>query len=76
MCCMFSVNLGQVVFESISRLVSYINSVLLPNVSDEQHYRNPLLTSYIQYSCVLPHTDNSQTCKYVVKGFDLIITYI
>ena len=56
---LISVNIGQTIFEAISRLVSYVDDIIRP----ANCARNPLLVSYIQYSAELLHPENMQHCK-------------
>ena len=58
----FTVNIGQTTFEAVAQIVRRVSSLV--DEQNDQHNRNELLTSYIEYQCTLPHPDPGPLCKY------------
>ncbi len=56
-----SVNVGQTSFEAIAQVVKRVCSLV--EEQNDQHSRNNLLSTYIQYTCTLPHPDPGPLCK-------------
>ena len=52
------VNIGQASFEAIAQVVKRVG--LIVETKNDMHGRNGLLTSYIEYSCTLPHPEPTQ----------------
>ncbi len=54
-------NVGQTSFEAIAQVVKRVCSLV--EEQNDQHSRNNLLSTYIQYTCTLPHPDPGPLCK-------------
>ncbi len=58
---LFAVNIGQTTFEAIAQIVKRVSALV--EEGNDQHGRNELLTSYIQYQSTLPHPDPGPLCE-------------
>ena len=62
LCFSFTVNIGQTTFEAIAQIVRRVSSLV--DEQNDQHGRNELLTTYIEYLVTLPHPDPGPLCEY------------
>ncbi|GAB6031639.1 hypothetical protein CHUAL_009399 [Chamberlinius hualienensis] len=53
-------NVGQTCFEAMALLVKKLSDLLDHN--NDQHGRNGLLATYVQFQCTLPHPSNVSSC--------------
>lgn len=49
-------------FEAVAGIVKRVQAIV--DIASDRHGRNSLLTSYIQYTCTLPHPEVNQPCEY------------
>ncbi len=60
-CFAVPVNTGQTTFEAIAQIVKRVKQTV--EHKNDQHGRNSLLSSYIEFSCSLPHSEEAHHCE-------------
>jgi len=55
---LLAANIGQVSFEAVAQIVKRLQNIL--DLKSDRHGHKCLLTTYIEYSCTLPHPELHQ----------------